>query len=109
MAAEPAAPAEARAPAVPQRIIVDNAFGRDLEERPWNTWPSLSWATMVPRVPPFCVQLNVAPTFWPTTWPVPMPEVVQPAAASAINEAPASLIEKAFIVITPLTRTCLKR
>jgi hypothetical protein len=34
----------------------------------------------------------------PTAWPVPIPLVVQPAAASASNEAPASLIEKAFIV-----------
>ena len=54
---------------------------------------------MVPRVLPFCVQLNVAPTFCPTTWPVPKPDVVQPAAASAINEAPANLIEKALIVL----------
>jgi hypothetical protein len=30
---------------------------------------------------------------------VPKPVVVHPAAASAINEAPASLIEKAFIVL----------
>jgi hypothetical protein len=54
---------------------------------------------MVPRVEPLAVQLKVAPTFCPTTWPVPTPDVVQAAAASAINEAPASLIEKAFIVI----------
>jgi hypothetical protein len=41
----------------------------------------------------------LAVTFWPTAWPVPMPLVVQPAAAIAINEAPAILIEKAFIVL----------
>jgi hypothetical protein len=46
--------------------------------------------------------VNVAPTFWPTTCPVPTPVVVHAAAATAINEAPASLIEKAFIVFTPL-------
>jgi hypothetical protein len=54
---------------------------------------------MFPRVPPFSVHVNVAPTFWPTTWPVPTPVVVHAAAATAINEAPASLIEKAFIVL----------
>jgi hypothetical protein len=43
--------------------------------------------------------LNVAPTFPVADWPVPKPVVVQPAAANAINEAPASRIEKAVIVL----------
>ena len=67
---------------------------------PWNTWPWVSWATIVPRVLLVAgVQVKVAPMFCPTTWPVPTPNVVQPAAASAINEAPASLIENVFIVL----------
>src|SRR5690348_1454750 len=65
---------------------------------PWNTSPLLNCATMVPWVPD-SVQLKFTPTLWPTTWPVPKPVVVQAAAASAINEAPASLIEKAFILL----------
>jgi hypothetical protein len=58
---------------------------------PWNTWPLVRLATMLPRVAPVCVQVNVAPTFDPTACPVPTPEVVHALIVRAALAAIAAL------------------
>src|SRR5258708_6612428 len=65
---------------------------------PWNTWPLLSCATIVPRVPPVSVHVKVAPRPPLADWPVPMPVVVQPETAIAKSDAAATLILKAVML-----------